>query len=225
MSENSVTVQLDQRLSHVFAGAGAVTGFAVAFAVGPVVDWLMGRFDSAPIPLRVISELPLIAAVILLTGVGLLAGWLVFSVWSDEVSSVTVSSDEVLVRQGKNSVRFSQAEVHQAFLDGEELVLVDPLTRELSRTTSDASISGKLREAFEEFGYVWAGSGDPYESEFIPWVDRNGELDETAHALLRNRRRALADEKPGAAEEAREALAEQGLIVRDRGEAQQYRRI
>lgn len=223
MSENSVTVELDQRLSHVFAGVGAVVGFLAAFAVGPVVDWLLGRFDSAPVPLRLISELPLLGAVLLLTVAGLLAGWMVFSMWSDDVSTVTVSPDGVLIKYRKSSVRFSRAEIGQIFMDGEELVLVDTSSRELSRTTGDSSISRKLKEAFERFGYAWMGTSDPRDAEFIPWVDRSGDLDEKMHTLLRSRRRALADEKPGAAEEAREGLAELGIVVRDRGDEQQYR--
>ncbi|MEV4941515.1 CysS/YqeB C-terminal domain-containing protein [Streptomyces zaomyceticus] len=57
------------------------------------------------------------------------------------------------------------------------------------------------------------------------WVDGTPALDESTHALLRKRRRAIADDRTGAAEEAREELRARGISVRDRGEAQQYREV
>lgn len=225
MSEGSVTVRLDQRLGGYFALGGAAIGFGAGFAVDPVVSWLIERAGGAPAPLRLLSELPLVGEVALLTVLGAVAGWFVFGMWSDEVAEVTVSDAEITVKADKNSTRFERAEIDQAFLDKDDLVLADSTGRELIRCGSDAAIAGKLREALERHGYEWAGTSNPWDDEFVTWVDRGGDLSESEHGLLRSRRRALADAKPGAAEEARDELATLGLMVRDRGEEQQYRRV
>lgn len=138
---------------------------------------------------------------------------------------MTVSADEVVIRGSKAAATYSRDEIAEVFLDKDELVLLDPRSRELSRTTSDSAVPGLLRAAFERFGYAWAGTTDPRDTQFAEWVDRSPDLDARAHELLRRRRRALADGRSGTAEEAREGLLDLGIIVRDRGDRQQYRRV
>ena len=74
-------------------------------------------------------------------------------------------------------------------------------------------------------GIRWAGTTNPRDAEFVTWVDRSEELDEQTHALLRRRRRALADKRTGTAEELRDELLDLDVVVRDRGDSQQYRLI
>lgn len=225
MSESSVTVTLDSKMMPAFAVVGAVLGAIVAFLVGPVVGWLLDRVDSAPGPLRLIDQLPLVWSLPLLTMLGAVGGWIVFSLWNEEVGRVVVGEKSVRIDTKASSAEFSRTEITQVFLDKDELVLTDQESRELSRTGSDSGLATKLSEAFAAFGYPWKGAGDPREADFVEWVDRSETLNETVHALLRARRRALADEKPGEAESLREQLAEQGIVVRDRADKQQYRRL
>ena len=93
----------------------------------------------------------------------------------------------------------------------------------LSRTASDGAIAGRLAAALERFGYPWAGTSDPH--EFTLWVDRSPNLEARVHELLRRRRRALDDGRTGTAEEARDALIELGVVVRDRDGRQEYRLV
>ncbi|WP_150460214.1 YqeB family protein [Nesterenkonia ebinurensis] len=225
MSEQSITVTLDSKLMPAFAVAGAVLGAATAFLVGPVVSWLLDRVDSAPGPLRLIDQLPLVWSVPLLTVFGAVGGWIVFSLWNDEVGRVVVDEEKVRIDTKTGSAEFTRDEVSQVFLDKDEMVLTDAVSRELSRTGSDSGLAGRLAEAFTAFGYPWQGAKDPRDSAFVEWVDRSGALDESVHTLLRARRRAFADGRAGEAESLREQLAAQGVVVRDRGDKQQYRRI
>lgn len=223
MSDTAVTVTLDRRLAAAFVVVGAALGLGAALAVGPVVEWMLDTVDGAPAPLRLVDQLPLGWAVALLTLAGGVAGLLLFAVWEDEVSQVTVSTERIVVTRGKASTTFARQEIAQIFLDRDDLVLLDARSRELLRTSSDSAVAARLGAALERFGYPWAGTGDPH--EFTTWVDRSPDLDTRAHELLRRRRRALDDGRSGAAEEAREELLELGLVVRDRDGRQQFRRV
>ena len=223
MAQEDVTVRLDARWAWLFAVLGAALGLGAALAVGPVVEWLLALIDTAPGPLRLASVLPFAWAAPILTVAGAIAGWFVYGTWSEEVSEVTVSSTEVRVTTGSTTVRLAREEVVEAFLDREELVVVDARGRELCRARSDTSVAHRLRDAFERFGYPWAGTSDPRDAEFVTWVDRSEDLDEQTHALLRRRRRALTDERTGTAEELRDELLDLDVVVRDRGDSQQYR--
>lgn len=223
MSDASTTVSLNSTLGAVFAGAGAAAGFGVAFLVGPVVGWLLERIDSAPGPLRLVDQLPLAASIPLLAVLGALAGWIVFSLWSDDVGRVVIDQQAVRLESKVTTAEYLRAEIAQIFLDKDDLVLIGDGAQELSRTSSDSGLAPRLAQALEQFDYPWCGVGDPRETEFADWVDRSAALSEHSHTLLRARRRALADSRAGEAESLRDQLADQGIVVRDRKERQQYR--
>lgn len=222
-SESSITVTVNSKLAPAFAISGAIIGFLLSLAVGPVVSWLLGLIDTAPGPLRLIDQLPLVWSIPLLTLLGALGGWILFSLWNDDVGRVVVDQDTVSLESKKSSAVFSQDEIVEVFLDKDELVMLDHRSRELSRSASDSGLAKELSDAFTAFGYHWAGTKDPYDAAFVTWVDRSPSLDSSGHALLRSRQRALTDEKNGEAESLRDQLAERGVVVRDRGGKQQYR--
>jgi len=225
VSENSITVTLDKRLAPVFAAVGAVLGFALSFAVGPVVGWMLETVDGAPAPLRLLDQLPFVVLLPGLTVAGLIAGWIVFGIWGEEVGEIRVDPDELVLRSGKRRSSYRREEIAEIFLDKDELVLLDPRSRELSRTTSDSGLAAKLSEAFGRFDYPWVGTADPREELFTRWVDRSRDLQPHVHDLLRSRSRALADGRTGAAEEVRDELLRHGVVVRDRDGEQQYRTV
>lgn len=225
MSASSTTVTTDTRLMPVFALVGGALGAVIAVAAGPVVSWLLDLIDSAPGVLRLVDVIPLPVTLPLLVILGAVAGWLICRSWSEDVGSVTVDADQVQLTSKSSSTVFARAEIAEAFLDEDELVLLDPTSRELWRGTSDSGLASRLGEAFERFGYRWRGAQDPRDAEFVRWVDRSPAVDETSHALLRRRRRALDDAKSGEAETLREELADHGVIVRDRGQTQQVRTL
>lgn len=92
-----------------------------------------------------------------------------------------------------------------------------------SEPSMTVTLDSRAGPAFAEFDYPWAGTKDPREAAFTAWIDRSAELDDSVHALLRARRRALTDKRWGEAEAVREDLAARGVVVRDRGAKQQYR--
>lgn len=225
MSESQVTVTVDSKFGPTFSLVGAAVGLGVSLLVGPVVAWLLNRIETAPAPLRLIDQLPLVWSAPLLTILGAVAGWIAFSLWNEEAGRVTIDQHRVQLETKGSTAVYRRGEIAEVFLDQDELVLVDSRLLELSRTTSDGALAEKLAQGFTTFGYPWAGTQDPHEEDFVDWVDRSPELPESSHRLLRARRRALSDNKSGEAESMRDELAQRGLVVRDRQRTQQYRLV
>lgn len=223
MPTSQVTVTVDSKIAPIFALIGAVVGLVLALLVGPVVSWMLERFDSAPVILRLIDLTPWSMPVLIVLGA--VAGWIVFSIWNSEVGRVVVDEKQVRIAAEKTSAVYRRDEIAEIFLDKDELVLVDYQARELSRSTSEAGLARKLEAAFTTFDYPWAGAGDPWNDAFVEWVDHSPELDQDIHVLLRRRQRALDDGRRGEAADLRDALTNRGVVVRDRNNRQQYRLI
>ncbi|MFE5659937.1 hypothetical protein ACFQ9H_27510 [Streptomyces sp. NPDC056517] len=223
--EPPVTVRLPQAWLWAVILIGAVLGVGAAFAVGPIADWMIRLFDGAPGPLKLAAALPLVWAVPALTLVGALAGAWVAGVWRAENPVVEVGADSIVVHDGGGGRHVERAQLAEAFTDGRDLVLRGADGGEHVRTRVDSGLAERLRSAFEQHGYPWRGTVDPHESTYTVWVDNAPDLDERTHALLRKRQRAIADDRTGAADGAREELQARGISVRDRGKAQQYRKV
>lgn len=220
----SVTVQIPRAWRWALVLIGVALGVGAAFAVRPVVAGLVGLVGGAPGPLRLVAAMPLAWGVPVLAVVGAIVGAWAGHAWQKETVVVTVEADAVVVAHAGERVHSRRNQIAAVFTDGHDLVLLDAAGRPLVRAKADDMLTGRLRAAFERYGYPWRGTSDPYESDYTVWVDRSPDLDEPIHALLRTRHRALADKRPGEAAQALDALQAQGLVVRDRGGTQQYRR-
>ena len=223
-SEGAVTVRLPQSWQWAMILAGAALGAGAAFAVGPLADWMTGLFDGAPGPLKLAAALPLVWAVPVLGVVGGGVGLLLAASWQGENPVVEISTESVVIHDSTGSRHVERAQCAEVFTDGRELVMRDEDGREVLRTRVDSGLAGRLQSAFEQQGYPWRGTVDPHEADYTAWVDNGPDLEERVHTLLRTRQRALADDRAGAADEARDELRALGINVRDRGDAQQYRK-
>lgn len=225
MTENETTITIPRRWIVGFCIAGAVVGFGAAFAVGPLVGWLLSLAGDAPGPLRIAARLPLAWAIPVLTLLGAAVGFWITHEWRKEVSVVAVSASGVAIESGGIRQYIDRDRIGGVFTDGKDLVVTDSQTNELSRSRTDTVLVGRLQHAFEQHGYHWQGSSDPYESAYVTWTDGGGGVGRRVDDLLRTRHRALADKRMGVAEEARDELRSLGVVVRDRDHKQQYRKI
>ncbi|MFF5210576.1 hypothetical protein [Streptosporangium sp. NPDC000396] len=221
--ERAATVGMPAVWLWLIRIGGAVLGFGAGFAVAPLVRWLLDLTGSAPGPLRLAAQLPTVWAVPVLTVVGAGAGVWLASLARRQSPVVTVDGDHVAVHEGDFGLHLRCDRVGAVFTDGRDLVVLDHSEGELARVRATDLPTERLREVFERFGYPWCGTADPREAEFARWVDGTPDLDEPTHALLRARKRALADKQVGAAENALDGLRAVGIAVRDRDGAQQYR--
>ncbi len=201
-------------------------------AVGAGAGWLLKTLvvwavtvPHLPLPglLRFVAELPepwLTAGGL---GVGAVAGGILVAFAERDYITVTVDHHEVrLARAGQmRSVRREQ--VGTVFLDGRQLVLLDRSTGELARQPGDFPDSDRIEAALSAYGYPWR-AGDPHREEYRPWVDSAPDLSAAAHATLRARERALAENDDTDAEQLRTELGRLGVVVRDEHKRQHWRR-
>ncbi|MGO1592032.1 MAG: YqeB family protein [Ancrocorticia sp.] len=225
MTEGETTISIPRRWIVGFYVAGGTIGFLSAFVVGPIVSWLLSHIGDAPNMLRIADLLPTAWAIPVLTIVGVAAGFWITQEWRNEVSVVTVSQEGITIADTGASQYIAKARIGGIYTDKKDLVITDPRTLEISRSTTDSLLLEQLQHAFEHYGYPWQGSSDPYESSYVTWVDGDGRLASTVDDLLRARQRALADKRSGAAEGVRDELRSIGIVVRDRESTQQYRKI
>ncbi|MFI6983804.1 hypothetical protein ACIBSV_35025 [Embleya sp. NPDC050154] len=222
--KQTVTVRMPPVWLWVIGIGATLLGLGTGFAVGPLVDWLIDRVGSAPGPLRLAARLPTVWAVPIATVLGAMTGaWLITEALR-ESPVVTVAADHVAIHRDGSGLHVRRDRIDAVFTDGRDLVALDGAESELARVRATDLPTQRLREAFAGFDYPWRGTTDPRETEFGAWVDGTPDLDPAAHTLLRTRKRALADKRTGAAEEALDGLRELGVTVRDRHGAQQYRR-
>ncbi|MGI5996377.1 MAG: YqeB family protein [Saccharomonospora viridis] len=225
MAENTVNVSIPRRWIVGMHAAGALLGFGAAFVIGPLVTWLLGLAGDAPGPLRLAAGLPLVWAIPVLTLAGLGVGFWFAKEWQKENGTITITPEGVTVHRAGSNRYVARERIGGVFTDGRDLIVTDSATNELLRVNTDKVLVDRLRDAFERFDYPWQGTRDPHDHAFATWVDGSGLLDARTHDLLRARQRALADKRPGAAEDARDELRNLGIAVRDRHGAQQYRVI
>jgi hypothetical protein len=223
-NSDTTTVAVPQKYTVIFTAGGAMVGLVAAFIVGPVVSWLLGLIGDAPGPLRLAAELPFVWAVPVLTIIGAVAGFLIAASWAEDAGTIDVAEGGITVHT-KNVDRFIASDdiavVAQA--GKKELVILDDRGRELFRGGLEEEMVAGLRAALKERGYPALATSDPFDAAFTTWVDGDGRLGQDVENLLRARRRALADEKPGATEDALDSLRALGVMVRDRGGRQQFR--
>ncbi|MGN0096502.1 MAG: hypothetical protein ACI38U_10590 [Corynebacterium sp.] len=227
MSDRSdtTTVRIPAGYTVTFTVGGAVVGLVAAFIVGPLVGWLIGLIGDAPGPLRLAAELPFIGALPVLAVLGAVAGFVIVASWSDGAGSIDVGEDGITVRSKDADRHIPRACARRVIAEKKELIVLDEGTREVFRGPVEDEMLAGLRAALRDHGYPELETVDPYSREYTTWVEGDGRLDGEAEDLLRARRRALADDRPGAAEEALEGLRRRGIMVRDREGRQQYRRL
>lgn len=203
------------------AAAGAIVGLIAQ----PLVRWLVETIDSAPGPLRLAGILPPPWAVLVLTVVGFAAGCLLAHQARAGTLRLSVDGEGVTLAQSGDERYIERPKVAEVYLDGKELVLLDRSGRQLARNKATDLPVGAVEHAFTAFGYPWAGFADPHEDEYKRWIDGHPELDPKTHDLLRARSRALADTRPGTAADLADDLQAAGIVVRDRADAQEWRRL
>ncbi|MGP4017351.1 YqeB family protein [Saccharopolyspora sp. 5N708] len=224
-TDSSTTLRMSSAVLWVLRIGCGTLGLGLGFLVKPLVQWFIDLLGEAPGPLRLAATLPTAWAVPVLAVVGLVAGsWLAAEAQKE---SLELTIDEAGVRLKQNGAEryLHRAEIDAVFQDRKDLVFLDATTRQLARHKSSDLSKTKVRAAFERLGYPWAGTSDPHENEFSKWLDGHPGLDDQANALFRARARALTDKQRGAAADLADQLQAIGVVLRDREETQQYRRI
>lgn len=194
--DTAVTLRMPEAWLWLLRVGAVAAGLVLGALVGPLVDWLDQTVGSAPGRLRVAAALPLGWAVPVLGIIGGLVGIWLAGTARRESLVLTVSATHVQVQQDGHPRHIPEKQRPRCF--------------STARTES---------------AYPWRGTSNPYEVEYRRWVDGHPDLDERTHRMLRARASALTEKKAAEAEALAEDLANAGIIVRDRKDAHEYRRI
>lgn len=159
----------------------------------------------------------------ILIAVGALAG-IVLAAMTLTVPTWEISRDSLTITHN-NQTLFDVPLHHIHSLHPGENGLITVLgtdTGVLVRAEVEPS-AAELKEAVSHFGLAWHDF-DPFDNDYVRWLDGDPELSDRVNAILRTRAQAIekGDEEDGA--QLSEALGAEGIVVRDRGERQQWRR-
>ncbi|ASF06474.1 hypothetical protein NBRGN_063_00050 [Nocardia brasiliensis NBRC 14402] len=206
-----------------FSIGGLLLGVGLGFVVRPFGHWVIDTFDATPGPLRIAMTVPPVWLIPVTSVVGVVAGIVLFEVARHEALTLTVTDDHVELSQNGRARHVPRKSVAAVFREGADLVLTDRSQRPLARFGAKDLSRNDIEQAFRDHGYPWLDQDDPFGADFLRWVDGRPESGPAVDAVLRARRRALADEKPLAVEELDEELLALGVDVRDRQGEQHIR--
>ena len=198
-------------------------GGLIGLCVRPVASWASG-VDQLPFGIitDLISDWDSLWATLIPIFVGLLAG-LAFALYAiHDTVKVTIGPDTLTLDRGDRHQQFGRGEIDAVFVESKRLVVLDRRTAEVANEPFDAE-SARLSAALRTRGYPWFDA-DPYASSFRRWLDGSPELTESEHFVLRTRGKALADDDEEDLADLQDELTKLGLVVRDEGNRQYWRR-
>ncbi|WP_306211703.1 YqeB family protein [Actinoplanes sp. RD1] len=207
----------------VYYGLIPVVGGAVLLGAERAAGWLL---DLPWVPLRFALEwldsVPDPAASVVAAAIGLVGGSVIGAIGRYEDLRISVDGTAAVITRKGHTHTISRTDTSAVFLDDDHLVILGRDSTELVREESDLQ-DDRVAAAFREHGFPWR-DGDPYGALFRRWVPELPDLSPAEHALLKARERALAKKDAGDAEELRRELAKEGIVVRDTGGSQHWRR-
>lgn len=189
-----------------------------------LADWVT-TLEWAPFqgPLELIASWDAWWSRAVVLGVGLLAGGGLAAYAIHDTVKVTIGDDSVTLSRADRQTEYWRAQVDAVFVDAKVLVLLDSRTAELAREPFDAA-TRRLAEGFRRYGYPW-NEADPHAAAYRRWIDGAPELQPGEHLVLRTRAKALAGGEKAEAADLRNELGKVGLVVRDEGNRQYWRRV
>ncbi|WP_077058408.1 hypothetical protein [Streptomyces sp. MP131-18] len=200
-----------------------VLGVLFGAVLPPVAGWLADR-PWAPMqgPFELIASFDGPWVAVALAAAGLLLGLGFAALALASCLKVTLVDGEIRLDKDGMSRRIARSDVDAVFVDGKQLVILDPASRELLRERHESSPAA-LARGFQEHGYRWAGQSDPYAELYRRWVPGTPDLPPAANAVLRARETALRKKHGDDVAELREEVQKLGFVVRDREDKQYWR--
>jgi len=164
MSTDTATVIGHSRSDKlVLFGLLPLAGAALGFFLPLIAEWATDRrwipFQG---PLELISTWDSWWAVVLCTAGGLVAGVLLAGLALEDTLKVTITNNDIEFRKNQKTMHVLRNQVAVVFIDGREIVVQDPSSRELARERHDQlkSDAKQIPVAFRAHGYPWSEAGE-----------------------------------------------------------------
>lgn len=200
-----------------------ILGALLGWFMPVIVDWVMklpmipfeGVFDF-------ISSFESFWVSIIGLIIGAIAG-MIFTVYAfNETLKIIITDEKVNLMLGNNEHTFLRKDISAVFMEKKKLIILDSEGRELFRGVSDSKAS-QIAEAFLNHRYPWQEK-DPFDDQYMRWVENLPGFSQHANALLNARERAIKDDNEEEAAVLRKDLAKLGVVIRD-DDKRQYVRI
>ncbi|QIW80736.1 DUF308 domain-containing protein [Bacillus tequilensis] len=218
------TIGVTKTAVYFFYAILAIIGLTIGYFIPQFAKWALFLpwipFEGL---LRLVTSFHGSPAAFITALLGMSAGlWFAHTVMA-MLLSVKITDDTVELIKGKNVQTIRSADIALVFIDHKRLVLLGTAGYELVREEIDEK-PGKVEKAFRQHHYEWAADGDPFKDQFRRWIPDAPDLSPGAHALLKARHKALKGEETDDVEEFRLELAQLGIVVRDEGTRQYWRK-
>ncbi|MFC7329170.1 hypothetical protein [Marinactinospora rubrisoli] len=174
-------------------------------------------------PLELVASIPNPQATIGGLVLGVVAGVVVAFLAEQDRMVVTVDDEQVTIAHGESVRTVHRSAITAVFLDGGQLVVLGRATEELAREGGDHD-GRRLARTLLAHGYPWRADGDPHRDAYRRWVPDDPDLTAGAHALFRARALAVEKKDRQDTEQLRGELGRLGLVVREEGGRQFWRR-
>src|SRR5690625_2061719 len=155
--------------------------------------------------------------------VGVIAGIIFTSYAFNESLKVTISDAEVKLDVKGRVKTIEKKDIFTIFMEGKYLILLGADGGELYRGQLESK-KELAENAFKHHGYPWADA-DPFENQYLRWVNDYPDLSTYINTLLSARERALKNDETEEAEILRKDLTKLGVVIRDKDKRQYVRTI
>ncbi|MDU0154406.1 YqeB family protein [Bacillus cabrialesii] len=221
--QSHTTIGFTKTAAYFLYAVLAIIGLTIGYFIPQFAKWALSLpwipFEG---PLRLVTSFQGSPAAFITALLGMSAGiWFAHTVIA-MLLSVKITDDTVELIKGKKVQTIRSDNIALVFLDHKRLVLLGTAGYELAREEIDEK-SVNIENAFKKHHYEWAAA-DPFKDQFRRWISDAPDLSPGAHALLKARHKALKDEETDDVEEFRLELAQLGIVVRDKGTRQYWRK-
>ena len=198
-------------------------GLLIGAGIHPLAEWAsdvdalpFGRFSD------VVAKLDPWWAQAAVAAVGLLAGAAFATYALLETVTVRIGPDQLQLKRGDATWSIARADVDAVFVESKQIVVLDQHTAEFARKPFEGD-QELLATSLTKLGYPWS-DGDPHAASYRRWIDESPDLTDAEHFMLRTRAKALSAGDSDEADDLRAELSRVGLVVRDEGHRQYWRR-
>ncbi|MBO0610300.1 YqeB family protein [Myceligenerans salitolerans] len=210
----------------VLVGGGTALGLLLGLFGPGLARGLTALIERTPFPVHGLVEqlgqIDQVWSLPVLGGAGLLGGIFLAVAAAGEAPRLEVARDHLEHRQEDRETWVERSETAVAFRDRKDLVLLGSDGALRARLDVTDLPWSTVRTALTGDGWPLRDA-DPYDADFQPWADGRPGFTPEEHALLRERREERKDK--AARRRADAALAAAGVVVRERDDRLQVRRV
>lgn len=224
MRDNKTVLGLNKLDKTIIILVPIVLGGLIGWFIPVIANWLL-KLPAVPWEklIKLIASSNSIWVSVIAMIIGIIVGIFLTLVIFAESLEVTITDEKLQVKLDDKVKIFDKKEISAIYVENKQLIILGKTSNELYREHMDTKID-KVREAFNDYSYPWKEK-DPFEHEYQRWVPGHPDFPERVNALLNAREHALKEDEKKEAKQLREDLAQLGVVIQDKNNAQYARLV